>query len=231
MSDAIIGGRDHVRRAHRHGIEQAARDSRRPIAEEHDRAEVHAGGPEQLIAVLLGAGHRALVRLDAAAGPERLQAHPQVDAAGAARSPAACPIPSHLVDVDRRLALLDQDPRSPPLGEGACRGPVTTVRLATWFGSGLLQAYRVVWVTLPEGRSLRRPDDVVRRADHGGHIGTEGGRIAERAKGSGAGHARMVAAGRPTGSGRPPPAVRGRLRVCPAGPTDVSHCCSARRCC
>ena len=84
--------------------------------EAEDRAEVHAGGVEQFQAVGLGAGHRLLVRIDAA-GAERFQADAGQEAA--ARVAAALDLEVLVVDVQAAGGVLHENVVALPVAQEA----------------------------------------------------------------------------------------------------------------
>jgi hypothetical protein len=100
MRHAIVVDEIDVRRARRDFVEHRRGGARGVLVEQHHRRGVDAGGPEQPIAVLAGAHHRALVTPDAGPGLQGLQPEPPEEPALDAQVSAARRQVRLLVDID-----------------------------------------------------------------------------------------------------------------------------------
>ncbi len=156
-----------------------------PIGEETDyRAGVDAGGPEQLVTILLGRGEGPLVGQDARAGDEILEPKPAEETALSADLPAAGNLVRLLVDVDARAGLLAQRAVLAPAGQQASGAPISVVRLLTGLDLGQVQSNGVLGVARQQGLVQLGPDHVVRRTHDAIQIAYRLGVEPKRAKGS-----------------------------------------------
>ena len=146
------------------GREDRARPARSIGIQADDRARVDAGRPEQPVAVLARGRERSLVRQDAGAGLEWLEAEPGEEAALGPLGRAARHRVRLLVDVDRRARILVERPIGPPRGERPGDPPVAIVLAVADLVGGRVEADDVAVVPGDQAAPVVRREHVVRRS-------------------------------------------------------------------
>ena len=189
-----------VRAPRRQGVEDRCADTGRVVVQPDDRTGVDAGRPEQLVAILARAGHRALVREDAAVRAERLEAKPREEAALGPRHVAARDAVGLLVDVDRRMGVLVERPVRAPRGERLGGPAVARVRLVTGVLAGQVETDDVGRVAGQQALAFGRADHVVRRCDHERRIGDRRAVVAQGTEWADVGHGTSSDGTLPAGS-------------------------------
>ena len=176
------------------------------VVESHDRTGVDARRSQQLVAVLLRAGHRPFVR-EHGALVERMKPKP-------GEEPALRPDhvgPRHdvrlLVDVDRRVGVLVERAIRAPGRQRPCRPAVAIVGFVAGLFVRLVEADDVGRMAGEQALLLSRVDHVIGRRDDEREVGDRGRVIAQRSERTDVGH--VTSRNRPAAGGyRDRPIVR-----------------------
>ena len=174
--------------ADRKGCEDVAGSPARIVVQADDRARVHAGCPQEAIAVLAGDSERPLVGQNAGAWLERLQTEAGEEAALRSLDIRARHAIDLLVDVDRRPRILVERPVGAPSGE-CPGGPTVAIVLGiTRLLDRCIEPDDVSGIAREIASAIGGREHVVRRRDDHPRVGDRVGRIAQGAKRTDLGH-------------------------------------------